>query len=113
MLYKRANYKKQFQLTRHEVCSIGQTKDIALMQLLQQFYKKGNLENFAKFIRKHLCQSDFFKKKMQAEACNFINNETLAHVFFSEFCEIFKNIFLTEHLQVTVFNSFNKAISTN
>ena len=50
---------------------------------------------------------------MQAEACNFINNETLAHVFSSEFCEFFKNIFLTEHLQVTIFNSFNKAMSTN
>ena len=36
-----------------------------------------------------------------AEACNFIKKETLAQVFLSEFCDLFKNIFLTEHIQVT------------
>ena len=36
--------------------------------------------------------------KMQDEACNFIEKETLAQVFFYEFCEISKNIFFTEHL---------------
>ena len=34
-------------------------------------------------------------------ACNFIKKETLAQVFSCEFCEIFKNIFLTEHLWTT------------
>ena len=29
--------------------------------------------------------------KLQAEACNFIKKETLAEVFSSEFCEIFRN----------------------
>ena len=35
------------------------------------------------------------------EACNFILKKTLAQVFFCEFCEFSKNIFFTEHLQVT------------
>ena len=30
---------------------------------------------------------------------NFIKKETLAQVFFCEFCEISKNDFLTEHLR--------------
>ena len=34
-------------------------------------------------------------------ACNFFKKETLAQVFSCEFCEIFKNIFFTEHLRVT------------
>ena len=38
--------------------------------------------------------------KLQA-ACNFNKKETLAQVFSSEFCEISKNIFFTEHLWTT------------
>ena len=41
-----------------------------------------------------------FCKKGQP-ACNFINKETLAHVFSCEFHEISKNNFLTEHLWAT------------
>ena len=37
--------------------------------------------------------------RKQPEACNFIKKETLAQVFSCEFCEIFKNTFLTEHLR--------------
>ena len=48
--------------------------------------KKDILKNFPEFTGKHLCQSP----------CNFIKKETLAHVFSREFCEIFKNTFLTE-----------------
>ena len=44
--------------------------------------KKGVLRNFAKFIRKHLCQR-----------LNFIKRESLAQVFSCEFCEISKNTF--------------------
>ena len=44
--------------------------------------KKGALRNFTKFTGKHLRQSHFIKK------------ETLAQVFFCEFCEISKNTFL-------------------
>ena len=52
------------------------------------FYKKGGLQNFKKFKGKHLRQSLFFNNK----------TETLAQVFYSEFCEIFKNIFYTGHI---------------
>ena len=41
------------------------------------------------------------------EACNFIKKETLAQVFSREFCEIFKNIFFTEHLRATAFVMIN------
>ena len=61
---------------------------------------KRVLRNFAKFTRKHLCQSLFFNK-VADEACNFIKKETLAQVFSCEFCEIFENIFFTEHLRTT------------
>ena len=44
--------------------------------------QEGVLRSFTKFTGKHLCQSFFFFKK-----------ETLAQVFSSEFCEIFKNTF--------------------
>ena len=37
-------------------------------------------------------------KYLEVSACNFIKKETLAQVFFCEFCEITKNIFLTEQL---------------
>ena len=57
--------------------------------------KKGVLNNFAKFNEKQLCQSLFFNKL--PEASTFIKKETLAQVFSSEFCEIFKNTFFTEH----------------
>ena len=53
--------------------------------------KKSVLRNFSKFIRKHLCQSFF----------NFIKKEALVQVFSCEFCEIFTNIFFTEHLRAT------------
>ena len=52
------------------------------------FCKKGVLRNFTKSKGKHLCQSLFFN----------IKKESLAQVFFCEFCEISKNTFLTEHL---------------
>ena len=39
------------------------------------------------------------------KACNFIKKETLAQVFSWEFCEIFKNIFFTEHLWTTASSS--------
>ena len=61
--------------------------------------RKGVLRNFAKFSGKHLCQSLLFK--LQAEVCNFIKKQTLAQVFSSEFYEISKNTFFTEHRRAT------------
>ena len=34
-------------------------------------------------------------------ACKFVKKETLAHVFFCKFCEIFQDTFFTEHLWMT------------
>ena len=42
-----------------------------------------------------------FLIKLQTTAYNFIKKETMAQVFFYEFCEFFKNIFFTEHLRTT------------
>ena len=58
--------------------------------------RKGFIRNFAKFTGKHLCQSLF-----QASACSFVKKEALAKVFSREFCEVFKKVFLTEHLRRT------------
>ena len=51
------------------------------------FWKKGAVRNFAKFTGKHLWQRLKFIKK----ACKFIKKESLAQVFFCEFCKIPKN----------------------
>ena len=51
---------------------------------------------FFKILRnlyENTCAIASFLIRLQAEACNFTNKETLAQVFFSEFCEIFKNTF--------------------
>ena len=58
--------------------------------------RKDVLRNFAKFKDKHLCLSLFFNS-------NFIKKESLAQIFFCEFCEISKNTFFTEHLWATAF----------
>ena len=64
--------------------------------------KKGVLNNIAKFTRKHLCGTKVsFLIKLQAWTCNFIKKEALAQAFSCEFCDIFKNIFFTEHLWTT------------
>ena len=54
------------------------------------FCKKGVLENFTKFTRKHLCQILFLNKFSGNKL--YIKRD-LAQVFPSELCEIFKNTF--------------------
>ena len=55
------------------------------------FYKKDVLRNFAVFTGKHERQCLF-------SSCNFVKKETLAHGFSSEYFQIFKNTYFTEHL---------------
>ena len=63
------------------------------------FSCKGVVRNFAKFTRKHLCQSLLFNKVTGLpEAWDFFKKETVALVFSGEFWEIFKNTFLKESL---------------
>ena len=61
--------------------------------------KKGVLENIAKFIGKHLCQSLFFNKVEGLRPATLLKKR-LAQVFSCEFCEFFKNTFFTEHLRL-------------
>ena len=49
--------------------------------------KKIVLKNFAKFTGKRLSRS------LRPQVCNFIKNETLAQVFFCEYCKIFRTSF--------------------
>ena len=87
------------------------------------FCNKGVLRNFAKFTGKHLCESLVFNKvaglrptllkkrlwhRCFPEAFNFTKKETLALVFFCEFCEISKNTFYYRTLLVAA--SENKEI---
>ena len=68
------------------------------------FIKKGVLKNPAKFTRKHMCPSLFFKFTGKHMCQSLIFNkvaETLAQVFPCEFCKIFKNTLFTEHLWTT------------
>ena len=60
------------------------------------FWKKGVLWNAAKLAGKCLCKSLLFNK---LSFFNFIKKETLAQVVSCEFCEIYKNIFFTEHVR--------------
>ena len=55
--------------------------------------KKGVLRNLAARVS--------FLINLETEACNFIKKETLAQVFFCEFCEVSKNTLFTEHLWAT------------
>ena len=73
--------------------------------------RKGVLRNFAKFTGKHLCQSLFFNK-VAGLGLQLYKKETLAQVFFCEFCEISKNTFFTEHLWATASELSRKNILT-
>ena len=55
------------------------------------FYKKGILENFAKFTGKHLCQSPFF---------NQVEGQLWHRCFPVNFTKFPRTLFLTEHLGV-------------
>ena len=62
------------------------------------FYKNGVIKNFAKFTRKHLCQSLVFNNvaALRSKVCNFLKKEALSQVFCCS--EISWNTFLIEHL---------------
>ena len=54
-------------------------------------------------LQERTCARVSFLIKLQASVCNFIKNETLAQIF----CEIFENIFFTEHLRTTASDHSN------
>ena len=53
--------------------------------------KKGDLKNFTKFLRKHLCESLVFNTVAGVAW-------TLAQVFSYKFCKVFKNTYFIEYL---------------
>ena len=59
------------------------------------FYKIGVLKNFPKFTGKDQSQGLFFNKVASMPA-TLLKKETLAQVFFCEFCEPFNNTFLIQ-----------------
>ena len=59
--------------------------------------KKSLLKDFAKITGKQLCQGLFFNK-VAGVSIQPYKKESLAQVFFCEFCRIIKNSFFTEHL---------------
>ena len=92
------------------------------------FGKKDVFPNFTKFTGKHLCWSIFLIKlqalflfskrnnqntkgflddfkRVEVKACNFIQKETQSQVFPCKICDIFKNTFFTEHLEIFVQNT--------
>ena len=67
-------------------------KKISQKQSPEVFCKKSVLRNFTKFTGKHLCQSLLFIK-VAGLSLQFYQKETLAQVFFCQFCKISKNTF--------------------
>ena len=82
--------------------------------------KKGVLKNFTKFTGKQLCQRLFFffffffcaSVSFFVSASNFVKKETLAQVFFCEFCEIFQNIVFDRTPPVAASESSCSSVTT-
>ena len=68
--------------------------------------KKAVLKPFVKFIGKHLRQI-LFLNKVVGLSLQLIKKETLSQVSSCEFCEIFKNTYLIEHLRTTAFENIS------
>ena len=92
-------YKKKIQIQYcRDVLKSNEIDTEIQKQPPEVFCKKRVLRNFAKFTGKHLYQSFLFNK-VAGQVCNFIKKVTLVQVISSEFCEISKNTFFTEHLR--------------
>ena len=57
--------------------------------------------NFAKCTRKHLRLSLFFNKVAGKRPATLLKKENLTQMFSSNFCQICKNAFFTQHLRET------------
>ena len=69
--------------------------------------RKGVLRNFAKFTGKHLCQSPVFNEVAGLRRATLLKKRLCHRCFPVNFCKIFKNTFLTEHLRMTASKSDN------
>ena len=73
----------------------------------ESFYKNGALENFAKFIGKHLCQR-FFSIKMQTGGLQLYQKQASVQVFPSEFCQTFTNICFVKTYECPILPSLER-----
>ena len=62
---------------------------------------KGVFRNFAKYTRKHLCQSLFFNNVAGLRPATLLNKRFWHRCFPGNFVKFFKNIFFTEYLPAT------------
>ena len=94
-LFYFSKYSDHIYILNHLKLSFQVIKKITIIRSSRPkvFCKKAVLRDFAKFTRKHLCQSLFLKK--------FIKKETLAQVFSLEFYEISRNTVFSRTHQVT------------
>ena len=65
---------------------------------LEVFCKKGVLKNFAKFARKHLCQSLFFNKVSGLRSATLLKTRVWHRCFLVNFAKFLRTPFLTERL---------------
>ena len=61
--------------------------------------------------QENTCAIDSFLIKLQASAQQFIKKESLAQLFFCEFCETSKNTFFTEQLRWLLLPAFKNGIN--
>ena len=102
----RTNHSEKFWEISSFKCS-----DILKKQSPEVFCKKDGLINFAKFTRKHLCQSLCCNKvtylrvlflirvQVGPQDCTFIKKETLAQAFPVNLAKFIRTSFLTKHLR--------------
>ena len=67
--------------------------------VLKVFCTKGVLKNFAKFIRKHLCQSLFFNKVADLRPATLFKKRLWHRHFPVDFGKFLRTPIFTEHLQ--------------
>ena len=69
--------------------------------LIRSRHQRCSIKNLflktSQYSQENTCARASFLLKLYASTCNFIKKETLAQVFSSKFCRIFKNILFIEY----------------
>ena len=68
------------------------------------FYKKGDLESFAKFTGKHLCQSLFFNIVASLRPATLLKRDSGKGVFLRNFVKFLRAPFFIEHFVAASIN---------
>ena len=77
---------------------------------LEMFCRKGVLRNFAKFTRKRLCQSLFFRKVTGLRPATLLKKRLWHRSFPVNFTKFLKIPFSTEHLRWLLYKRLSKAV---